>query len=407
VRVIRVVRAPSIGLCAGLAAIVLAALGLGAARTAAAAPAYAKAAVAGSAVLLRVSCTSPEACIAVGTGPSDTALAEKWDGKTWTIVPTARPRGASDSNFYAVSCISSHACMAVGGYDSNSHPHGQLPLAEVWNGRVWSVKATPQPTSDSALGGVSCRSASRCVAVGNALTQSANNAFSEAWNGRGWTIKRIPRPAGTTYSTLDAVSCASASLCMAVGDYQVNGSADSLTFAEAWNGKRWARKTSPNPVTGANGSQLNGVSCRSTSFCVAVGGYTNTSNSGGLGLIEAWNGRTWAVAESANDPTSAVTALQDVSCPSTNACTAVGSETPSSLIGSTLTERWSGGRWTSVPTPNPGGATQSALAGVACGSPGACVAVGSYFTNSGPGGFPLPMTEVFNGATWTIATTPF
>ena len=391
----------------GMVAIVLAVPAFVAAPDAAAGPAHGLTAVAGSAVLLSVSCSSAEACIAVGSRPGSNTLAEKWDGKAWTIIPTAHPRGATDSNFYAVSCSSSHACMAVGGYETNSHPHGQLPFAEVWNGKTWRVKATPQPSSDSALNGVSCHSANRCMAVGFAIDASQNNAFSEEWNGRRWTIKRTPRPLGTTFSSLDAISCVSASVCMAVGDYQVNGSSDSLTLAEAWNGKRWARKVTPNPASGANGSQLNGVSCRSARACVGVGSYANTSNSGGLTLAETWNGKSWAISASGNNATSAASTLQGVSCPSTNVCVAVGSETSSSFVGSTLAERWTGEQWTFEATPNPESATQSALDGVSCGSPGACVAVGSYFTNSGQGGFPLPVTEVRNGATWTIATTPF
>ena len=390
----------------GTFAIVLALPAFVAAREAAAEPAHGVTASAGSAVLLSVSCSSAEACIAVGTGPGYETLAEKWDGKTWTIIPTARPRGATESNFYAVSCSSSHACMAVGGYEANFHPHGQLPLAEAWNGTTWRVKATPRPTGDSALNGVSCRAANSCVAVGSALTASENNAFSEAWSGKSWTIERTPRAPGTTYSALDALSCASQSLCMAVGDYQVNGSADSVTLAEAWNGKRWARTDTLNPSTGANGSQLNGVSCRSADACVAVGSYVSTSNSGDLALAEIWNGKAWAMGSSIENPASPVITLQGVSCPSTNGCVAVGSQTTSSVI-STLAEQSTGGQWTSETTANPDGATQSGLSGVSCGAASACMAVGTYYTNSGQGGLPLPMSEVWNGASWTIATTPF
>ena len=391
---------------------VLLALGMASGMLVAATGARGGAGVTGSAesaLLLSVSCASAGMCMAVGSRQSTGelgALAEKWNGTTWTIIPAAHPRGAIHTYFYAVSCSSSHACMAVGGYSTKSHPGGSVPLAELWNGKTWRVKVTPRPTGDSALGSVSCRSATWCMAVGEGGT-STNKGFSEEWDGRRWTIKRTASPPGTTFSTLESVSCATARVCMAVGDYQVHHSAHTRTLAELWNGKKWARRATLNPVSGANGSSLNGVSCRSAIACVAVGSYVDVSDSGGLALAETWNGMVWTRAAVDDDPTQ-VRVLEGVSCRSTNACVAVGiSESTSPSIGSTLAERWTGDQWTVEGTPNPNGATDSELDGVSCASPAACVAVGSYFTNSGMGGLSLPLTEVWNGVSWTLVTTPF
>ena len=68
---------------------------------------------------------------------------------------------------------------------------------------------------------------------------------------------------------LTGVSCTSASFCMAVGDY-VNSGGHLQTLTEAWNGKSWSLVSPAN--TNSNQSQrVTGVSCTSASFCMAVG----------------------------------------------------------------------------------------------------------------------------------------
>jgi hypothetical protein len=379
--------------------LVMVQFGLAQAADRPAAPLRAATAATGSGVLISVSCTSAHSCMAVGsydtTGPAEQGytLADAWNGKAWRVIPTANPRGSLGNNFYGVSCSSANACMAVGAHNI---PHGSVPLAEAWNGKTWTVKATPKPDNDSALGGISCRSAHACIATGFAIQNNGNNWFSEAWNGRIWTLKTAPLPNGTTYSSIPGVSCASASVCIAAGDYQVDNSSKSRTLAETWDGATWTIIATPNPRDGANGSDLNGVSCSATNACVAVGGYGRPPNGGDLTLAEVWNGKTWAIKASRNNPTSTGGSLEGVSCRSAQACMAVGGG---------LAEAWNGGIWTIKHVPNPGGATDVFLDSVSCGSARACVAVGSYFT--GQFAPEMPLAEVWNGKTWTVKTTPF
>jgi hypothetical protein len=81
------------------------------------------------------------------------------------------------------------------------------------------------------------------------------------------------------------VSCASATACTAVGDY--NNGTTGVTLAERWNGSTWSIQPTPNPA-GAPVSLLNGVSCASATACTAVGGYNN--GTAGVTLAERWNG---------------------------------------------------------------------------------------------------------------------
>ena len=94
-------------------------------------------------------------------------------------------------------------------------------------------------------------------------------------------------------------------------------------------------------------------------------------------------------------------------CTAANACTAVGFFSRAGAGGDTaaLVERWNGATWTIQSTPNPSGAASIGLSGVSCSSANACTAVGS-FSRASSGGDYTALVERWNGATWTIQSTP-
>jgi hypothetical protein len=53
--------------------------------------------------------------------------------------------------------------------------------------------------------------------------------LAERWNGRRWSIERTPNPAGAKASELEAVSCAPATTCTAVGH------SDNLALVERYS----------------------------------------------------------------------------------------------------------------------------------------------------------------------------
>jgi hypothetical protein len=65
---------------------------------------------------------------------------------------------------------------------------------------------------------VSCLSSSSCEAVGYRLISPAGTA-AEGWDGSIWSSQSTPNPAGAFESVLSGLSCTSASACMAVGEY--------------------------------------------------------------------------------------------------------------------------------------------------------------------------------------------
>jgi hypothetical protein len=231
-----------------------------------------------------VSCTSPRACTATGvyyiSSGRGRALAERWNGTTWRIQPTPAPAPASVQVLLgAVSCTSARACVTVGTYiDASGQTH---PLVEAWNGARWRIQAVPIPpgANDVELDSVSCTSPRACTATGTlSRTNLTNSTLAYRWDGKTWRVQPTSNPAGVATSTdssvsLNAVSCASATACTAIGDYAPNG--QPTAFAETWNGTRWSLQATAIPA-GAIASELTGVSCDARR-CTAVGDYGTLS----------------------------------------------------------------------------------------------------------------------------------
>jgi hypothetical protein len=137
------------------------------------------------------------------------------------------------------------------------------------------------------------------------------------------------------------------------------------------------------------------VSCASSTACFAVG--TNGTGPDSTGpLAERWDGSSWAIQSTAGLPAGTSSArLDGISCTSSTACTAVGSYQDSSEALHNLIERWNGTSWTLQTSPATSFAT---LSGVTCISSTSCFAVGF--------GQPSALAERWNGTTWTLQSTP-
>ena len=194
----------------------------------------------------------------------------------------------------------------------------------------WSAPTTID--TNPYLTSVSCASATLCVAV-----DSSGNAI--AWNGTTWSS-----PVNIDSSnTLTSVSCAaSTTFCVAV---------DSSGNAIAWNGTTWS-----SPVNIDSSNNLASVSCASATFCVAVD-YA--------GNAVTWNGSSWTVMTGVA-PYSGynyIASLSSVSCLSSAFCAAVGAS------GNAVT--WNGTSWSSAVDID----SSNNLASVSCTTSTFCVAV--------------------------------
>ena len=298
------------------------------------------------------------------------------------------PATAVAGDLYGVACASATACVAVGQRSSTSSGPGGT-LAEKGNGTTWSVVSSPNPTgSDGArLYAVTCTSATNCLAVGEYSTASHSTLpMAEKWNGTKWSLVTVPAPTGATSAYLEAIACTSASNCWASG-----GNSDN-TLAERWNGTKWSIVSSPTPNPGKP-NVLSGIACPSASECWAVG-YTFPGNFTGS-LTEKWNGSKWSVVTT---PSSASGELIGDSCPSTSACMAVGIGNNLFVLG----QRWTGTKWVNAAPVTPSGASTSQLNAVACTGAKSCESVGVYNQSStNP-----TLGESWNGTKWSVQTMP-
>jgi hypothetical protein len=315
-----------------------------------------------------VSCVSETDCVAVGASNAGT-LAERWNGEDWTIQATPNPPGSASGGLNGVACTSASFCVAVGfRLDSAGNP--VATLAERWNGKSWAIQPTPNPAPGSGFGGVTCTSASFCVAVGGG--PAGVRTLAERWNGRSWAIQHTPNP--SSGGGLAAVSCTSTIACTAVAD---------LGAAMRWNGTKWTIQ--PTPSTGSAGSLLNTVACTSASSCTAAGELANSAGQAVVGtLAERWNGRSWHIQPTPVLPGLVLVNSFTAACPAQSTCIAAGGF-GNGGGAKTLTEVWRGE--TSAAQPAPGAFSPRpnlGMAGCIRAAMSKGVAVGATATRIGP-----------------------
>ncbi|MGA2968328.1 MAG: hypothetical protein ABSE75_00805 [Acidimicrobiales bacterium] len=308
----------------------------------------------GQTSLLSVSCTSQSFCIAVGktvlTG-GYTKLIERWNGASWSIVNTGP---APYSILDGVSCSSAVRCLAVG----NSAPGGGHigTLIEQWNGTTWSTMSSPTINETDGLvflgfDAVGCVGRSTCFALGHHFVDNYEHTLVERWNGAKWQIVTSANP-GKGDNVQTGLSCANARLCFATGSYNGDPFSTSTahTFIERWNGASWTRVAAPN----GSGPYdiLNGVSCASTTLCFAVGNQETSTTS--EGMVERWNGDSWSEIKSPfiTGTVAGFVELNGVSCVSATTCFAVGKFPNEMGTGRSLIEQWNGSTWSFVDAPN-------------------------------------------------------
>ena len=386
--------------------------------------------------LARPAGTGVTATISVGSGPSGAAanprtstihVTNQLGSGTAPVINGSATGPATLDNLYGVSCVRGSFCMAVGDFLSPaSSPSGIVrSLAEEWNGSGWRVLRSAEATGF--LAAVSCTSVSFCMAVGEPGA-AAGSALAEAWNGSTWRVVKAPPGAG-----LSALSCATASFCVAVPSNTVSN------VAGEWNGRAWHLMNMSGDSCGRFFCVLSGISCPRPQDCMAVGTYTNHAGTVVLGKALKWNGSTWR--DTLPQSLAQNTSLAMISCPGASSCLAAGQNaiawdgsswrqlaTPAALWVRSLScprpdscmlvggqgyglspasaQAWDGRTWRRLRPAQPG---QSArvLFSVSCWRRPACMAVGSYSTMpTSPSGDALTLAERWNGTAWQVRSTP-
>jgi hypothetical protein len=214
---------------------------------------------------------------------------EQYDGTGWHIVSSPNV-GELINVLNGVSCMSAMDCWAVG-YASATVNSGSASqtLVEHYDGSGWAIVRSPNVSTDATdaapinqLNGLTCISANLCVAVGDYTSQGVHQSLVEKYNGSAWSLENSPNSSGSA-SYLYRVSCIGASDCWAVG----YGS--TATLVEHFDGSAWSIVDTPHP---GNASYLFGVSCVSAVGCTAVGYYSGSGNQS-TALFEHYNGGAW------------------------------------------------------------------------------------------------------------------
>jgi hypothetical protein len=321
----------------------------------------------------------------------------------------------------AVSCVTARWCKGVGGWQN------RLQVAD-WNGRRWSVNTRLPDPPGAVLSGLSCRSRTSCVAVGELFAHEYQpvNPLIERWDGRSWRTQSAPKPAAPAgyrgvNTRLFATACPSVKLCFAVGQAVPfgAGNAPGGPLIERWDGRRWRLVDRPGAA-----APLSAISCTSARACTAVGGYedevgTPDANNQQVefpSTVEHWDGSRWSLG-SVTIPSGAIGAgLLGVSCTAPRTCLGVGNAfvsgpdyAPGNDGGNDRAVAAPGDGMTFSSTalafppsayraPSPVGDPTTVLRAISCATSSSCAAVGRYAATNGALG---PLVASWNGLTWT------
>jgi len=330
--------------------------------------------------LLGVSCSSTTTCTAVGqdwNGTNWGANAESGWGAGWTPqTGVVRNPGPKNGMLRGVSCVPTLPCVAAGSYGtSEGQPWGMLQEEASGTWRFDAIAPSQFGIRD-AMNAISCTSSRWCETVGW-TTRVNESVYTFAGNVTYGPTFADSSALSNPNSALDGVSCLSPSFCMAVG------AEGPVATARIYNGTKWT--ATPAPPAQSASSILYGVSCVTSSWCMAVGKWKDSSNTYPLG--DLWNGTSWT--EVALPASAFPSIFYGVSCISVNECHAVGAGWNDTVPQA---DGWNGIGWTNEYAPIASGASGGALTGVSCPAANNCEASGwSLF-----GGTPTGLIETYS-----------
>jgi hypothetical protein len=300
-------------------------------------------------------------CVGLLAAPAG-ADAATWNGRQLARETLRLP-------LFGISCPTASLCVAVGGNNtiaSSVHPTGGTAD---WKQINVGLGALPGAPNQRQIRGVSCPSPQLCVAVSfEGLIYTSTDPTGDA---AAWSVTDLDASGPNTH--FYGISCPTVSFCAAsAGDAKVVTSVNPTGGPAAWTTTQL-----PGPL------ELRGISCNSTALCVAVGDNGDNINpelgdqamvaASSAPLLGAWN----------VVPLPGRQSLFGTSCPSTALC--VSGDTLGDLLVATSPTAGTGA-W----RPIDGGGTVQ-VTDVDCPSPGLCLAIdnnGDVLTSTNPGGGP-------------------
>jgi hypothetical protein len=261
---------------------------------------------------------------------------EHFNGRTWSIVPSAPRQAGLDTRLHGVAALSPSEAWAVG---SQAGSGAMGSLIEHWNGTSWAVVASPanEPASGE-LDSITAVSAQNLWAVGGA----GGFPLIEHFDGQAWSVVPSPSlPRGA--SRLLSVGGSSSTDVWAVG---AQGSRHPTPVIEHFDGLAWSLVSQP---VGGYDSALRSVAVIGPDDAWAVGEQNLAQT-----VTEHWDGTSWSLVPSPY-PTAnnAQNMLAGVAAFGAKDVWAVGSTLNNFSSNQTLALHWDGTAWSIVPSPNP------------------------------------------------------
>jgi hypothetical protein len=290
-----------------------------------------------------VAAVSPSLAWAVGSGYGgggvSRSIIERWDGASWTGVPSPNA-GHQGNELFGVAAPDAGHAFAVGAA-RNSRDDRNKTLVEQYDGVSWSIVPSPNRGSDGYFSGVTALSGTDAWAVGlRGLPSGSQAPLVEHWNGSSWSYVPSPFFRRSTQTALLDVAAVSANDVWAVGTYYSGAKHGRQPLTEHWNGSAWSIV----PAASAGGDFIFSSLTALAADDVWAVGFNGT---GGGPLAEHWDGSSWSVVPIDN-PGIRSEFLGVAAAGSSVYATGV-------QHGNTLAERFDGAAFQRLSTPNVNG----------------------------------------------------
>lgn len=274
------------------------------------------------------------------------------------------------SSTAAVSCPSTTTCTAIGQYGQAVSGGGSVStgFAVSESGGTWGTAqalGVPSPLAGTELANapasslttdltaLSCSDATDCTAVGTADAEGSEEAVVDAEVGGTW---QPPKVVATPYldtqdSQMNFVSCSSTSNCVAIGSYLPQGAQWDVPFYITESSGTWSSATTlplPSDMVFGTYAPVTAFTCSSATACMVVGQY---QQSGGAALyVEPFSSGTFGSPTGVSFPEGETYANVDsLWCADASDCVGVGDTGDSSVNhGLALTE--ASGTWSDAAT---------------------------------------------------------
>jgi photosystem II stability/assembly factor-like uncharacterized protein len=331
-----------------------------------------------------VSCPSTTVCFAVGNSASGNALVEQTTdaGGHWVT----NTNGVTGLGLNAISCPDVHHCVAVGGVSEGGiiRPSNTV-LVTTDGGANWS--ASTLPSVDGYLTSVSCPDVQHCWATSAVGIVGFSKVIATADGGTSWTVLNWSAPplpdnqSSPMSSQLNAMTCTTTSDCLTVGEVTYETTLDPPQVTQGVistthdGGATWHSQLVADDIIG--------ISCPNAQSCVAMGQNTvDVEQSSPYRIVTSDGGSTWTIStppysgqiDGGNAPV-----ISAISCSNPLRCSSVGVVFDNNKYETPVIATADGGAtWSNQPAPIPTGAR---LEAVSCVSDSSCWTVG--FTSSG------------------------